>query len=373
MNVLSRSAAVFLACLPLLVFSGCGLPAAPSPPSLKLPEPPTDLTGARTGNEVRLSWTMPKRTTDKVPLKGLQKARICRHLDVGACQAAGIASYPPDKPATYVDSLPAEITSGNPRRLSYTVELLNHAGKTAGPSNSVQLAAGSSFPKVESLVATARPDGILLKWAPIAGTDDLIRIHRSMKPVPPKNSKPAPKAQDPKTSDSKTPEPKTPATPKPETDTLEVHDNDRAETIDRTAVLDNTYTYTVERVMKVKLASGPAEIVSPPSDPYTINAKDIFPPSVPQGAQAVADPDAKAIDVSWTPDADDDLAGYLVYRRDVSGNTPPTRISDAKPAMAPSFRDANPEAGHRYAYSVSAVDKDGNESRRSEETEEALP
>jgi hypothetical protein len=353
MNVLFRSAAMSV-CLPLLLLSGCGMPAAPAPPSLKLPQPPTDLAAYRTGNEVHLSWTMPKRTTDKVPLKGMQQARVCRHLDAGPCQPAGVEAYLPEKPATFVDQLPANITSGSPRPLSYTVELLNHAGKTAGPSNTVQLAAGASLPKVENLVATARPNGVLLKWSPVADADGLIRIHRTLKQAPP-------------SKDAKTP-------PKPpEPDTLEVDDGGRAETIDRSAALDNTYTYVVSRVKKVRITSGDSEIVGPASDPYTVNAKDIFPPNTPDGLQAVADPDAKAIDLSWAPDSENDLAGYLVYRRELGGSGQAERISGAKPEMAPSFRDLHVEAGRRYAYSVSAVDKDGNESKRSEEAEEALP
>jgi fibronectin type 3 domain-containing protein len=40
---------------------------------------------------------------------------------------------------------------------------------------------------------------------------------------------------------------------------------------------------------------------------------------------------------------------------------------------ATSFHDASVIAGHRYAYSVSAVDRSGNESARSPETEESVP
>ena len=41
--------------------------------------------------------------------------------------------------------------------------------------------------------------------------------------------------------------------------------------------------------------------------------------------------------------------------------------------VAPSFRDAAVLPGHTYAYSVSALDRDGNESPRSAEVEETLP
>ncbi|HEX3472446.1 MAG TPA: hypothetical protein VHT28_14800, partial [Silvibacterium sp.] len=84
MNVALRAAAAILA-LPLLMMTGCGTPAAPQPPSLKLPEPVVDLAVVRSGDEVRLDWTMPKRTTDKVILTGNQNVHICRHVEASPC------------------------------------------------------------------------------------------------------------------------------------------------------------------------------------------------------------------------------------------------------------------------------------------------
>jgi fibronectin type 3 domain-containing protein len=105
----------------------------------------------------------------------------------------------------------------------------------------------------------------------------------------------------------------------------------------------------------------------------TIDAKDVFPPEVPAGVAAVADAQARAIDLSWTPDTDADLAGYVVYRRDVTAGTAMERISGKSLVVPPSFGDTTVVAGHRYAYAVSAVDQDGNESARSGEVEEELP
>ena len=39
----------------LSIISGCGTPGAPMPPSLKLPDPVTDLSALRTGNQVSLT------------------------------------------------------------------------------------------------------------------------------------------------------------------------------------------------------------------------------------------------------------------------------------------------------------------------------
>ena len=86
---------------------------------------------------------------------------------------------------------------------------------------------------------------------------------------------------------------------------------------------------------------------------------------------AVADSAGGAIDLSWTPDSDPDLAAYHIYRRDLQGGLPARQTASV--GVETSFRDAAVEAGHTYAYSVSAVDQNGNESNRSPEVNETVP
>jgi fibronectin type 3 domain-containing protein len=101
--------------------------------------------------------------------------------------------------------------------------------------------------------------------------------------------------------------------------------------------------------------------------------KDIFPPAVPSGLEAVAVPDDKTIDLSWQPGSDNDLAGYVVYRS-IAENSHPvwTRISGPEPLTAPAFRDTTAQPGQLYRYAVTAVDQGGHESARSPEAHEAL-
>src|SRR5438270_3527144 len=101
---------------------GCGTPGAPQPPSLNLPDRVQDLSATRAGNQVALSWTMPRRNTDKLPLKANVTARICRDEGSaqgsapGAAPCVAVATQPfsPASPASYVDSLPAALSSGSP-------------------------------------------------------------------------------------------------------------------------------------------------------------------------------------------------------------------------------------------------------------------
>ena len=358
MNGALRVAAAGLVAPLLLMMAGCGLAASPQPPSLKLPTPVTDLSGARAGDEVSLHWTMPKRDTDKVILKGDQTVRVCRRVETGPCETAGESLFAPDKPAAFVDHLPPKLASGSPQLLVYTVELLNHAGHDAGPSNQVYTVSGAAPEKIANLSMTATADGIVLKWNPVGDTgggQNVIRIHRTLvaHPNAPKSDQMA-------------------GSPAPAQQTLEVSGPDKGQALDRDAALDNTYRYTVERVRKFTLQGHAFEETGPISDLIPINARDVFPPHVPAGLQAVADPEAHVIDLSWTPDTDADIAGYIVYRRASGSDNNAVRVSPPG-LVAPSFRDASALPGHNYAYSVSAIDRDGNESARSPEVEESLP
>jgi fibronectin type 3 domain-containing protein len=55
----------------------------------------------------------------------------------------------------------------------------------------------------------------------------------------------------------------------------------------------------------------------------------------------------------------------------VQGNPAAQRIASV--GVETSYRDTAMQPGHTYAYSLSAVDQSGNESKRSPEVEETLP
>jgi hypothetical protein len=360
----------------LVLLAGCGLAANPQPPTLWLPEPVRDLTVTRVGNEVHLHWVMPKNTTDKVPLKGDQRAHLCWTNGAAPppgkppanppptsglpnCTAAGDDTFAPGKPANDTAQLPSELTTGAPRAVTYFVELRNHAGKTAGPSNPGWIATGAAPPAITNLSVQTQAEGIVLHWQKADPQPGLVlRIHRTLvaQPGAPKSSEAS-------------------GAPPPQEQVLEVDldKSDPGQALDRDAAFDHTWRYTVERVLKVDLDHHPLEILGLPSQPATIDAKDTFPPAVPTGVAVVADEQAHALDVSWTPDTAIDLAGYIVYRRDVTAGTAAERVSGKALLVPPSLEDKSVASGHRYAYSVSAVDQDGNESARSAEVEESLP
>src|SRR6185437_35498 len=337
------TAALILLGLPLLfMVAGCGLVAAPQPPSLKLPEPVSDLTAQRAGNQVVLRWTMPKRATDKVLLVGKQTAVLCRSAGSAPCVVVGRVGFAPDVSASLTDTLPDALTSGPLQPLTYTVKLENRLGRDAGPSNAAMTVAGAAPPRIEDLRARAQADCIVLSWTP-TGVEQMVRIQRARV----EKKGPAQSALPPE-------------------QTLEFTGVDEGRVLDRDATLDHTYTYTAQRITKLTESGQAVEVASAPSEPMTINARDLFAPAVPSGLEAVADPEAHAIDLSWQPDTEADLAGYRVYRREAGSSAAPVRVSGAVETV-PSFHDATAAPGHRYEYSVSAVDRDGNESAQSSE------
>ena len=107
-------------------------------------------------------------------------------------------------------------------------------------------------------------------------------------------------------------------------------------------------------VRSVAGAQGLAE--SLPSAEACVGVRDVFPPATPQGVAALAA--GGVVDVSWSPSSEADLATFRVYR---ATDGPPERLAEL-PAAETRYRDETAATGVPYTYTVTAVDKDGNES-----------
>ena len=129
---------------------------------------------------------------------------------------------------------------------------------------------------------------------------------------------------------------------------------------DTSVVFDHTYVYTVRSVIQI----GGKELESSDSQPVTFTPRDIFPPAAPHGLVAAllpgAAPGTVVVDLSWSSNLETDLAGYRVYRSEQEGTRGQPLTPDLLPT--PAVRDTSVEPGHRYWYTVTAVDRAGNES-----------
>ena len=111
--------------------------------------------------------------------------------------------------------------------------------------------------------------------------------------------------------------------------------------------------YTVVAAEKIEDAT----IESDASPAACETLVDTFPPAAPKDLKAISS--EGAINLIWDPNAEKDLAGYIVLRGVEPAET--LRPITEAPIVEPSFRDTVPP-GIAYVYAVRAVDRAGNSS-----------
>ena len=126
---------------------------------------------------------------------------------------------------------------------------------------------------------------------------------------------------------------------------------------DRNFVFGQTYRYFV----RASATDTSPYFESEDSEGMEILTKDTFAPEPPKGLISVAGQTVLAI--SWDANAEDDLDGYRVWRRE-EGATEFTLLTP-DPIKESAYNDRAVEKGKMYAYAVTALDKDGNESQKS--------
>lgn len=343
------------------IVCGCGTPTAPLAPTLKLPQPVKDLSGTRSANTVHLKWTIPRRSTDNILLEGPVEVYVWRTPGSGKGELVGDLKLDPGAASAFADQLPAQLQSGTPVLLTYTVELLNHRGHSAGMSDAAYTSSGPCPPPMTDFSAHYVQDGVLLQWKPVDALDpaSVVRISRQLLD-PPSKASAASSIQGPPQEDALV------------TFLVTQHGGkDPGKALDKTALPARHYEYRAERLLRMDQGSHVTEIEGVSSSQVRVETRDVFPPAPPQQLAAVADPGQHSVDLSWSANSETDMAGYIVYRREAGGK--PLRISPGDAlVIAPSFRDTAAQPGHDYLYSVSAVDTSGNESARSAESKEAL-
>jgi len=344
----------------LAALMGCGMPGAPQPPSLELPRTVQNLTAVRKGDQVTLSWTAPRDTTDHKRIKHLGATRICRAVDqvaVAECvETVGTLSperTPPMAAAMFTDTLPEKLQNAHPLGLaSYAVEVENTRGRSAGLSNQVTVPLAPTLPPPSRLAARVTAPGVEITATGDRGSTpgelSSYHLYRRLQGS------------------------------KVETDLGATTSNEETGNayslhfLDSNAEWEKTYLYKVA-ALTVEPVHGQDEWVEgADSAEIEVFVHDVFPPAVPVGLQAVSAGTAQQlfIDLSWMPDTESDLAGYNVYRHEQG--TAPLKIN-SELVKAPTYRDTAVQPGHRYFYSVDAVDVRGNESGRSEEASEVVP
>ncbi len=372
-HTIHRSArSVFPFRISLLVFLlavGCGAPGEPTPPTPPVPVAIKDLAAQQVGDAVELTFTMPPRTVSGERLTeapaveilggslkpdGSPDAKSFRAIEtipgalVGQYRAA-------DKTQVLHHLSSDELHASSAATLAYRVRTRASRRRASADSNTVSVRIHPVPERITSLRPAVTEPAIELSWSAPARTasgDPLpaiseYRVYRGE--IDPASVGAA-------TSDLSQAKWKSPLSLLGSTPSTTYRDT--------TFEFGNTYLYSVRTV----IPGDGHPLESSDSVPAIVMPRDTFPPAVPRGliAASVVIPDSNApaeVDLSWSISVETDLAGYRVYRSERPDT--PGQVVTPDLLLSPAYRDTSVQPGHTYWYSVTAVDRSGNESERS--------
>jgi hypothetical protein len=348
--------------------TGCGAPGDPVPPSPPVPAAIADLSAHQQGDGVALNFSLPSKTIRSERLQQPPAIEILR----GELKSDG---SPNPKSFHVVETIPGELAAkyqseDRTQIITPIAPIENHSAsgfdavfavrtrasrkRASADSNAVKIHIYPVPAPVGEIRSDLTETAIDLGWRPITQTaagDPIAiteyRVYRG--------------ELDPKTYDPKITGPEALherfVTPLARLDrTNDPH------FADKQFEFGKIYVYIVR---SVTTAAG-NDLESSDSDLLILRAADTFPPSTPQSVVAAAienpetTPPSLEVDVSWSINSEQDLAGYRVYRSEREGEKGSLVTQDL--LLPPAYRDTSVTSGHKYWYSVTAVDLSGNES-----------
>ncbi len=372
----------------LLALASCGSPTAPTPPSRHISLPAADLSAGQIGEEVVLSFTLPQRTTDGKPVGKNLQILLYRQFrkeelpPATAEQASGLAGeelgqklfgeaksvvewtgeeldrLAVGRVMQYSDRIPVEDLKAHSGEWAvYGVLARNRKGRSAGFSNVIAVRVYPAPAPPVNVIARTVEAGVELSWSPPSQTTSGTPI-ASLGPFHIYRSKPGEKEEWELVADAA-----------------------NSPWIDTGVEYGKTYRYAVRAVAQY----GSDAVESDASPEASITPRDVFPPKAPEGLVGVpilAAYGGPAIELSWEPNTESDLAGYNIYRSEESKPSPRGigardgagyQKQNATLVLGSAYRDDTVEVGKTYVYAVTAVDNAGNESKPSAGTSASVP
>lgn len=351
-----------------LLFGGCGAPGEPQPPSPPIPASIGDLSAQQQGKGVQLVFTLPLRTVAGERLAEPPAIEIFR----GSLQPNGSPdnktfklvytipgalanSYAAQGKIQFTDPLAAEDLRAQPGAMyAYRVRTRASKKKDSADSNTVTAKVYPVADRIASLDARVTQSAIELSWpVPNVGVtagaaESLAGYHVYRGELDP--TSPIPASNDISQAKWKSPP---------------ILLGPSQTNVYRDTLFDfgRAYVYLVRSVV---IADG-NPIESDDSFPAIVTPRDTFPPAPPQSVVEAEIPGADgavSVDLSWSINLETDWAGYRIYRSEKQGER--GQPLNAELLLSPSYRDISVQPAHRYWYTVTAVDRAGNESEPSE-------
>jgi len=365
----ARSDSIFYFLFSILLLAvGCGAPGEPTPPIPPVPQAITDLAAQQAGDGVRLTFTMPGKSTlgerlTEAPTfevwRGAQRAdgsddsKSFRVVDT--VPGALAARYSQHGQIVFVDPVAPtdpQLRTGLP--FVYRIRTLVSEKHPSPNSNEVALRLYPVPEAIASLSATVAEQGIALKWTPPTRASSGEALS-AVKEFHVYRGELNPSSSGQQVSQQPQGMWKSPL--------MELGITSSPDYLDSSFDYGKQYAYVVRSI--VDSPSGPLE--SNDSNQVELTPKDIFPPAAPQGIVAAVEPGAApgsaAVELSWSINVEPDLAGYRVYRSEKEGERGSLLTPELLPS--PAYRDTSVQSGQHYWYTVTAVDRAGNESASS--------
>lgn len=350
---------------------GCGVPGEPTERKPPIPTAVTDLAASQEGDNVILTFTLPKDSIEGRELKQPPAIEIFRDFQplpsnpapssVSAATAnptllvtipsAMVPQFDTRRQIRYEDALkPEDFTQHPNAQAVYMVRTRTSPKKVSANSNAAVLRVAPAADPITDLKAEITHQGVILTWTPpqktAVGPAPPIALYRIFRREIPQTTAPAPAAGALPTQLAN------PSVPIDETAALPFRDTQ--------IQFGKTYRYTVRSVAQYP----DLQVESLDSPVIEVTPLDTFPPAAPQDLVVVLVPgqgNAPAyLDLSWSISAENDISGYNIYRAEQEGASGQKQNPDL--LRTPAFRDMNIVPGHRYFYTVTAVDRVGNES-----------
>ena len=320
-----------------LLLLACGSVGPPLPPLLNIPERSDDLRARQTTEGIVLEWTWPALTTEGMPLRDLPEFAVHRLEIAGTGQvpspeqfesnstlAASLkdAALEPFGPGERVRIiLPAESLVG--KTLAFGVRGSSKRGRTLGFSDPVVIHVVEPPGPPVAPAVTVGQDAIAVEWEP-AERASAYGVFRGADRSGPFD---------------------------------EIGRTQETTFRDPDFQSKHHYYYLVRSYGQ----SATGEVEGPDSSLVDVFTQDTFPPRTPLELRTVVT--ANSVELSWQPSAEEDFAGYRVWRAGASGDA--VAMNDAL-LRSPAYSDQSVERGRPYRYAISAVDLEGNESELSE-------
>jgi hypothetical protein len=300
-----------------------------------------DLTAATSGSRMDLALPLPPLTAPVTPATGSAKAPAVPPAPKAptapaapTAPTAPATTPAPGAPAAAAPGAPATPAGPLPLATYYAIRTFGRNGEKSDFSNIVTIVPTAPPAAPQQVTITARGDGIQVEWAPVTGTVAGYNVYRRSAQER-SNGKPIHTAA---------------ATEK--------------SWLDSTAKFGQDYIYSVTSLSVLQ-----PPIESAIASEHEVHYVDRFAPPPP--TELVALTEAGRARLVWRASEADDVAGYIVYRRE--GETGKLERLTDKPVESTEFLDTAVGSGKIYVYRVTAIDQAGNESGPSNEVRAAVP